>query len=163
MNDMVRNSIESRKNAIFSAYEINDDALLNKINDLFERIMVFGENCNDVGDFETQFATSSLNQEYIELFTKIATTCSPKPQESSVTYSNPKGTGEQVLDEVKDEMEYQLKDMSLPMRRRARQAAYDQARNTPIIGEVMTAKQHFDFFARFKNLKKKKKDKKDEK
>lgn len=162
MNDMVKNSIESRKNAIFSAYEINDDALKNKIKDLFERITFFGESCTDVGDFESKFAISDLNKEYINLFSKIATSCKPIPQES-ISYADSKGRGEQVLDDIKDEMEYQVKEMSMPMRRKARQEVYDQARDIPIVGDVMNIKQHIDFFSRFKNLRKKKKDKKDEK
>ena len=39
-----------------------------------------------------------------------------------------------------------------------RQEAYEKTRDMPIIGDIMTAKQHIDFFSRFK----KKKDKKDE-
>ena len=32
----------------------------------------------------------------------------------------------------------------------ARQDAYNAARDVPILGEAMTAKQHFDFFDRFR-------------
>lgn len=157
MDDLVKNSIESRKNAIFNAYQVNDDALKNKIKDLFERIMFFGESCSDVGDFESKFAISDLNKEYINLFSKIATSCHPIPQQD-ISYASTKGRGAQVLDDIKDEMEYQAKEMSMPMKRRARQEAYDQARDIPIVGDVMNIKQHIDFFSRFKNLIKKRKD-----
>ena len=36
------------------------------------------------------------------------------------------------------------------MRRRARQDIYNKARDIPVVGEALTAKQHFDFFSRFK-------------
>lgn len=155
MDSLVKNSIDSRKQAFYAAYEIKDQSLIEKVEDLFRRIEKFGESCLDATDFETRFASSSLNQEYIQLFTEIATTCPPITHETPIE-SNAKTTGEQVLDEVKDEMEYRAKEATLPMRRIARQQAYDKARNTPIVGDIMTIKQHVDFFSRFKNLKKKK-------
>lgn len=155
MDSLVKNSIDSRKQAFYSAYEIKDESLIEKVEDLFRRIEEFGESCQDATDFETRFASSSLNQEYIQLFTEIATTCPPIAHDTPIN-ATVKSTGEQVLDEIKDEMEYQVKDATLPMRRIARQQAYDKARSTPIVGDVMEIKQHIDFFSRFKNLKKKK-------
>lgn len=157
MNDMVKNTIDARKNAFYSAYNIVDDNLKNKIEELFARIYEFGETCQDAMDFETKFASSSLNQEYINLFTEVASNSEPI-QYTTENQVEGKSTSQQVLDEVKSDIDYALKDATLPARRAARQAAYDTARDMPVIGEIMTAKQHIDFFGRFR----KKKEDKDE-
>ena len=44
-------------------------------------------------------------------------------------------------------------DMTHTARMQARMEAEKTLRNAPIIGDVMTAKQHFDFFSRFKSKK----------
>ena len=157
MNDLVKMSIDGRKNAIFNAYNITDASIKEKIEDLFRRINEFGEGCTDNMDFETKFAASTLNQEYIQLFTEIATSC---PQNVVETVENPsvKSDAEYVLDEMASEARYQAKEMSMPMRRQMRQEAESVARSTPIIGDIMEAKQYMDFFGRFR----KKKDKKEE-
>lgn len=48
-------------------------------------------------------------------------------------------TGEQIVD-----------DLTHQARMDARSSVESTLRNTPIIGDVMTAKQHFDLFSRFK-------------
>ena len=159
MNDLVKTSIEGRKNAIFSAYEITDESIKAKIDDLFSRINEFGENCTDNMDFETKFASSSLNQEYIQLFTDIATTCTPivrKTEERHV-----KSDSEYIADEVASEIRYQAKEATLPARRVMHEEALKAARNTPVVGEVMQATQIADLFGGFKRAfgKKKKEDK----
>lgn len=159
MNDMVKNTIDARKNAFYSAYNIVDESLKNKIEELFARIYEFGESCQDAMDFETKFASSPLNQEYINLFTEVASNSEPV-QYTGDNQVEAKSTSQQVLDEVKSDIDYAIKDATLPARRAARQAAYDTARDIPVVGEIMTAKQHIDFFARFR--KKKEKDEEEE-
>ena len=61
MNDMVKMSIDGRRNAFYSAYEINDDNLKKEIDLLFDKIYDFGKDCKDSVQFETAFATSPLN------------------------------------------------------------------------------------------------------
>lgn len=153
MNDLVKNSIESRKNAVYSAYDITDQGIIQKIENLFKRINEFGENCSDSLDFENKFASSELNQEYIQLFTEIATTCKPIIRQSEERYV--KSDKEYILDEFASEIRYQTRNATEPIRRKARQEAYDTARNMPVIGEVLEAKQYIDFFGRFKKKKKK--------
>ena len=85
MNDLVKASIEGRKNAIFSAYDITEQSIIDKIEDLFKRINEFGETCTDSMDFESKFASSELNQEYVELFTEIATKCKPIVRQNEET------------------------------------------------------------------------------
>ena len=64
MEEIIKSCVESRKNAIYSAYEINNEELKSKIDDLFSRIENFAESCTSVTDFESKFAASELNQEY---------------------------------------------------------------------------------------------------
>lgn len=161
MNDLVKTSIEGRKNAVYNAYNITEQNIIDKIEDLFRRINEFGENCTDNMDFENKFASSELNQEYIRLFTEIATTCTPIVRQ--VEQREVKSDAEYFKDELKSELKYQVKDTTLPMRRKMRQEAYEEARDTPIIGDIMNIKQQVDFFSRFGKLKKTKKgDKKKE-
>ena len=161
MNDLVKNSIESRKNSIFNSYNITDQNLIEKIENLFIRINEFGESCTDNMDFETKFASSTLNQEYIQIFTQIATTCTPivrQTEERKV-----KTDEEYMKEEVESEIRYQVKDATLPIRRQIRQESYSAALKTPIIGDIIGAKNQIDFFSRFKPKKKKSKDEEENK
>jgi len=158
MNDLVRNSIESRKNAILSSYSITEQSVIDKIENLFKRITEFGESCSDSMDFENKFASSQLNQEYIQLFTEIATTC-----KQTITHSEPrhvKSDAQYIAEDIASEVRYQTRNVTEPIRRQIRQEVYNETRDMPIIGDIMTAKQHIDFFSRFKKKKEKKEDKK---
>ena len=151
MNEIVKQSIDGRKNAFFSAYEVNDQNLVNEINTLFDKIYAFGETCSDSMEFESKFATNPLNQEYIDLFTKIATSCKPITYQSNNT--NVKSDDEILKEELESELKYQAREATLPARRMARQAVTDAARSTPIVGDLMQAKQTFDLFSKFRKHK----------
>ena len=153
MNELVKSCIDGRRNAIYTAYDVNNEDTKNKVEDLFKRIEEFGASCSDNTDFEAKFAASPLNQEYIDIFTLVATTCPAKTIEHAEV--NVKSDSEYLADEIASDARYIADDISMPMRRQARQEAYDTARDMPVIGEVMTAKQHFDFFSRFKKKKNK--------
>ncbi len=161
MNDLVKTSIDGRKNAIFSAYNVTEQSIIDKINDLFRRINEFGESCVDNMDFETKFATSSLNQEYIGLFTEIATTCTPIVRQ--VEERQVKSDEEYRKEEIQSEIRYQAREATMPVRRQMHEETLKAARNAPVIGEVLEAKQYMDFFGRFKKKKKEEKDEKDNK
>ena len=53
MNDIVKSSVESRKNALFASYDIKDPGTLSKIDEYFKRVEEFAKDCTDVMDFET--------------------------------------------------------------------------------------------------------------
>lgn len=148
MRDDVKISIDARRNAIMSAYDIKNESLLKKVDDLFRKIEELGKESNDLMDFENKFASSELNQEYISLFTEISTSCTPIIFNEENT--EVKSDGERVLDDIYSEVKYQADSLTHAARRQARQKAYDEVRDLPVIGEVMTAKQHFDFFKKFK-------------
>ena len=143
MNDIIKPSIESRKQALFSAYDIQDPGNLKTIEDYFKKLEEFAKDYNDVMAFETAFASSPLCKEYSDLFVQIMNTEKTVDGKAPVVDVQEEYT---LHDEMRD-------DMERAVRRRARQDAYDAARDVPILGEAMTAKQHFDFFSRFKKKK----------
>lgn len=151
MNDIVKMSIDGRKTAFYSAYEIKDESLIKEIDELFNKIYEFCEDCKDSMQFETAFATSPLNTEYINLFTKVAQTCPPIVREEAPT--NVKSDEEQLKEELESEAKYRMKEATLPARRIAREAATQAARRTPIVGDVMQAKQTLDLFGKFRRKK----------
>ena len=148
MNDMVKTSISARKDSLFTAYDIKDEELLKKIEDLFKRIEKFGESCKDAADFETKFATDPLNQEYINLFTEVATKCTAK-NIAHAEAQDVKSDAEYILDDVASELKYQAESATSAVRHQAYQEAYDKVRDIPGIGQAMEIKQHIDFFGRF--------------
>ena len=154
MEETVKISIDARKNAFYNAYNITDNNIKNKIDDLFNRINELGMTCSNSMDFETKFATSELNQEYINLFTEIATTCTP------ITYTGEprddiKSDAEYVMDDALSEAKYIAEDITSPMRHQAYQATYDAARDIPVVGQVMEANQYVDLFNKFSGKNKK--------
>ena len=151
MNELIKASIDSRLNAIYTAYDINNEDIKKKIVDLSMKMEDLGYSCSDNVDFEAKFAASPLNQEYINLFTEIAATCPAKTIEH--TDNHVKSDAEMLADDAAMEARCMADDLTMPARRQARQEAYDAARDVPVLGEVMTAKQHFDFFSRFKRKK----------
>jgi hypothetical protein len=143
MNDIKTCCIDSRRNALFASYDIKDPGNLKTIEDFFKKVEDFAKDCKDAGDFEAKFATSPLSQEYMNLFTQIAQT---EFTSEGVAPSNEKEEEYTVADEMRD-------DAERAVRRRARQDIEDAARRTPVLGDAMTVKQHFDLFSRFKKNK----------
>jgi len=139
MNEMVKNSIDARKNAIYNTYEITDDKLKKEIDELFDRIYEFGKDIKDQSEFETKFNSSELNQEYINLFTKVAQS-SPMVQDLKNQNNVVSDVGNMVLDEA----EMELDSLTHPMRHQAYQAANDKIRDIPVVGDLLTVKQHVD-------------------
>ena len=144
----IENSIKLRKDAIFDYYEINDKKVLEEINNLFNEIESFASTKKDAADFEQSFSTSSLNQKYMDLMTKVATTCKFKN-----AFENQAKEYMEHADhkqELKDELKYQAESLSMPFRRKARQEVYDKARDIPGVGDVMQINQIRGLFGRFR-------------
>lgn len=130
MNEYVKSSIDGRKMAFSSAYELTD-TYKKKVDELFKRIEEFGKSCNDAMDFETKFMASPLNKEYTDLFTEISQNCKyilPPP----VDNPNVKSDKEQMKDEVISDVKYIAKDLTMPARRKAREAFDSKMRDTPL-------------------------------
>jgi hypothetical protein len=135
--------IDSRKNAIFASYNVQDPGTIKMINDYFDKVNEFAKDCKDVQDFEAKFAASELNKEYTDLFTMVMQT------EADVNGNMPVQETEEEYT-LHDEM---MDDVNRAVRRRARQDIYDAARSVPGLGDAITAKQHYDFLSRFKKKK----------
>ena len=136
MDDIKTTCIESRKTAIMNTIDSGNEEIVGKIEEFFERLEEFAKDCKDINDFETKFASSDLAKEYAELF--------------GYAISNTEEAKEERAEDMKNEA---ADSMYRYGRRRARQEAYDVARDVPGVGQVLTAKQHFDFFSRFKKKK----------
>lgn len=104
-----------------------------------KKVEEFAKDCTDVADFETKFASSPLNQEYTNMFTKLLGSNIDLKKEAK---EEARFAGEELVD-----------DLTHQARMDARSNVESTLRNTPIIGDVMTAKQHFDLFSRFKKKK----------
>lgn len=154
MNEMVKNAIISRKESIYAYYEIEDIEQKEKIENLFNRIMEFGKKYDDNLKFETDFATSELNQEYIDLFTELSKVCKPKEIKQTVD-DNSKGYGvkDAVIDTIETEIELNIRDKTMPYRRKVREETMSKLRGMPVIGDLLYMKQLKDFFGRFKKKK----------
>ena len=140
MNEIIKPSIESRKNALFSSYDIKDPGNLKNIEDYFKKVEEFAKDYDDVMEFEKAFASSPLQQEYSDLFVQIMNTENTIDGVAPVVDVEEEYT---IHDELKD-------DLERAVRRKARQDAYNKARDIPVLGDVMNAKQHFDLFNKFR-------------
>ena len=137
MDSVVKQSIEGRRMAFSSAYELTD-VYKKKVDELFKKIEEFGEECKDAMDFETKFMASPLNTEYTNLFTEVAQNCKyilPPP----VDNPNVKSDKEQLKDEILSDAKDSAREASLPARRAAREAFDSKMRGTPL-GKIEQAK-----------------------
>ena len=102
--------------------------------------MKVGEKYNDVGSFESDFTSSSLNNEYINIFTELAM--------KGVSNSMP-SVGEMVADCVGTE----IKNSILPSRAVRADRRDNAIRNIPIVGDIVDAGQKIDLFNKFRKNK----------
>ena len=149
MNENIKASIDSRKNAIFSLYEIVDDS---KINALFKRIEEFGLGCSDAMDFETRFATSELNNEYIALFTELSQSNAAKDPNARIVDSGP--STEEILQEECDTIyDHTIGELESDARGAARREIRSKMFDIPVVGTLMQAEQTASLFNKFKKKK----------
>ena len=135
MDEYIKSSIDVRKNGFFDLYDIKDAGIKTKIDELFIRIEDFGKKCVDVADFESKFATSELNSEYMNLFTEIGTKCQMK---APLTDDTPvKSDSEEIIDEVKDQVLFQAEQASMPARRIINKGIARSLKDVPIVGDLV--------------------------
>ena len=146
MNEYVKQSIDGRRLAFSSAYELTD-VYKKKVENLFKKIEEFGKNCTDAMDFETKFMASPLNKEYTDLFTEVATNCKyilPPPVEGDIAGPSNKET---IMDEVMSDVKYAVDDITMPARRAAREEFDSKMRDTPL-GQIEQARNTAFVFKR---------------
>lgn len=136
MDQIIKQSIDGRKNAIFASYSVTDKKILDEIEALFKDINEFGEKFKDVMEFEKEFASSPLSSRYTNIFVELA--------KQDIDLEKP-SIGEMVMDRVGTN----LKNRIIPSRA-VRADARDQAiRSIPVVGDIVDAKQKIDLFSRF--------------
>lgn len=144
MDESIKNSIKARYDAFEISYELTSE-MKKEIDDLFDQIEEFGKTCKDAMDFETKFSSSPLNQEYVNMFTKVAKKCKVKGLDI-----NDESKAKRVAEEVGSEAKYLAKDLTMPARRRARMEFDSKMRNTPL-GKIEQANNTFWLFKKIKN------------
>jgi hypothetical protein len=141
MDEYIKQSIDARKNAFSAAYEINAE-MQKKIDALFVKIEELGTTCKDVNEFEAKFAASPLNQQYMDLFTEIATGSVVGVSGAGV----PKGkvgkmvAGSLVGGAVEGVVGSAVHRV-VPTRAAVHQKAYDAARDIPVVGDAIDVSQ----------------------
>ncbi len=157
MDEYIKQSIDSRKSALSATYEISPEAQ-KKIDSLFAEIEKLGKSSKDVGEFETKFQSSPLNQKYLDLFTEIATTSTPKVSAGKVEKpSIGKIVAENAALGVASGVADRAKRAVLPTRAEINQKATDKIRKTPIVGDVLDASEKASYVSHIGKIFKKKK------
>ena len=142
MNEFVKQSIDGRKMAFSNSYELSFE-YQKKVDELFKKIEELGKKCNDALEFENKFAASSLNMEYTNLFTEIASNCKciiPVNNETEV-----KSNGEVIIDEVKSDLKYAVDDLTMPARRKLRDEIDSKIYDSPL-GNIKQAGNTISLF-----------------
>lgn len=126
----IEQSIKSRRDAFSSVYELTPEAE-KEVNELFARIEEFGKTCEDGLDFEAKFATSELNTEYINMFTKLSTTCKCKMQPVEDN-PNVESDAEYYAREAAEDLEYLANSATQPLRHEAYEKSKEALRSTEV-------------------------------
>ena len=153
MDKNVEQSIKTRKDVIFTTYDVKDEKILKKIDELFGEIEKLGAKCKDVSEFEKKFATSPLNQKYMDLFTEIATSMASRQATGQVAASMAGG--------VVEGMARNALGGVIPTRAAVHQKAYDEVRKVPGLGDAIDIGQKASYAVHLGKLfggRKKKKD-----
>ena len=153
MDKNIEQSIKARRDVVFTTYDVKDEKMLKKIDELFKKINDLGKKCKDVSEFEAKFAESPLNQEYVDLFTEIATGSVSKQAAGQVAASMAGGAIEGMARNALGNV--------VPTRASVRQAADDTLKKTPVVGDVLDIGQKAGYVAHLGKLfggRKKKKD-----
>lgn len=161
MDKYVKQSIDARRDAIFNAYELGAGDK-KKVDALFAEIEKLGDGCTDAQDFEAKFASSPLNQKYLDLFTGLAQTstmkgAAPKASMKEVGKMVAGGTAAGIAESAVD----QAIDQVVPTRAAVHQKISDEVRGVPVVGDAIDVAQKASYLGHLgKMFGGKKKDKK---
>lgn len=150
MDEYIKQSIEARKNAIETSCKLDAEGK-KKVAELFSEIEKLGAKCKDVGEFETEFQGSPLNQKYTELFTELAT----KAANTGATVAKSVAGG--IVSGVADRALNEVKNSVLPTRAAVHQKVSDAARSVPVLGDAIDAGQKASYLGHLAKVFKKKK------
>ena len=128
MDQYIKQSIDGRKSAFSASFEISAE-MQKKIDALFKEIEKMGAGCKDVGEFETKFAASPLNQKYLDLFTEIATGSAGKQAAKQTAKSMAAGAAEGLVRNAVGGV--------IPTRASVHQKISDEVRGVPVLGDAI--------------------------
>lgn len=151
MDEYIKQSIEARKNAIETSCKLDAEGK-KKVAELFSEIEKLGAKCKDVGEFETEFSKSPLNQKYTELFTVLAT----KAANTGAMVAKSVAGG--IVSGVADRAMSEVKNSVLPTRAAVHQKVSDAARSVPVLGDAIDAGQKASYLGHLAKVFGKKKD-----
>ncbi len=152
MDEYIKQSIDARKNAISANYKL-DAEMQKKVDTLFGEIDKLGSKCKNVGEFETEFQKSPLNQKYLDLFTDVATNSQTK---AAAPEASAKGVGKTVVGGMvagaAESAASQALHTVVPTRAAVHQKAYDEVRDIPVVGEAIDIGQKASYVAHLGKL-----------
>ena len=162
MDKYVKQSIDARRDAIFNAYELGEGDK-KKVEALFAEIEKLGAGCTDAQDFEAKFASSPLNQKYLDLFSGLAQTATmkgaaPKASMGEVGKMVAGGTAVGALESAADQAINQV----VPTRAAVHQKVSDEVRGVPVVGDAIDVAQKASYVGHLAKMfggRKKKKEK----
>lgn len=140
MNEQVKTSIDARKNA-FNSFEVSGERK-KEIDKLFVEIEKLGADCKDAAEFENKFSASPLNQQYMDMFTKISMD----------------GMAGQAAKNAAEGAIRSAIGARVPTTKAAvHQKAYDAAQDIPVVGDAIDIGQKASYIKHLGGLFKKKK------
>ncbi len=145
MDEYIKQSINARRNAIEANLKLDAEGK-KKVAELFDEIKKLGAKCKDVGEFETEFSKSPLNQKYTELFTELAT----KAANTGATVAKSVAGG--IVSGVADKAMSEVKNSVLPTRAAVHQKVSDAARSVPVLGDAIDAGQKASYLGHLGKL-----------
>lgn len=150
MDNIVKASIDGRKNAVLGAYDLSGDEK-KKLDELFKKIEKLGAECKDSADFEAKFAASPLNVEYTQMFTDLSMSRQSKIQPVGDVQVEEVGTSEVLMQTAKDAAVAEAGYAVQSVRGRVARKTMSEIRDkVPLANDVVGVKNKIDFFSRFK-------------
>lgn len=150
MDKYVEASIKARKDAIFNSFNVDDEGMLKKIDELFAEINELGASCKDASEFENKFAASPLNQKYMDIFTELSSGAATTNVVGSVVKQAATGA---IANAAHGAVMNATGGAVPTSRAAARQKVFDVARDIPGVSEALEVKHITDLFGRFRKKK----------
>ena len=155
MDDIVKASIDARKNSLFQLYEIDDEKFCEKVDKIFAEMAELGEDCKNSQEFEARLAASPLNDKYVALFTDASRRFKSKYDGGSAKVLSKKDIAKDVAASVLDSARIYAESAVQPLTHEAHYEAKQKMRDMPVVGEVMQAKNIADAVSKYKGIFKK--------
>ena len=139
MDDIIKQCIDGRM-SVFNNYNVTDEFVLKKIDDLSKKMNEFGEDCKDAMEFNDKLMKSPLNDEYNNLVVEVA--------KGDVEVSKPS-----ITEAIVDRVGTSIKNDVMPSRAVMAEKRDRAIRDIPVVGDVMQARQTMDLLGKFKKKK----------